>query len=270
MGAALCHARVSTQRSPFYFEEFPAVSEDEEESIPIPRTFENTVVRKVYSPSSTAGFPKKSSVRLSVKHRRSDSEPLIRWNKIARLNVGADTRMQNLKLDTMSQMRTMLSLADSIQESEDYMAQELKRQQKLMKSSNQTLIERTMADLNSIDGFTVVSAEKNSFESEEKSPVPLDQSDPLNFKFKPYRPRRFSGPVILPSHVSRHSLKLKSEIDLLCSKLDRIEINGWNIKEQLEHQEPDLNELDKNIDDVDEKIRYRTDLLYRKLGHLKQ
>jgi len=179
----------------------------------------------------------------------------------------ANIRMQNLKVDTLSQVHTIISLSDSIQESENYMKDELKRQEKVFRTSN-SVLNVAMADLKSIDGLAVVSGKINF--PPKKSTAPVYQSDRPNFKFKHSRPRSFSGPVILPSEVSRHSLRLKNSINLLCSKLDRIEMDALNIKELLEYQEPDLNELDKNVKDVGEGIVHRNDLICRRLGQLKQ
>jgi len=277
MGARLCNPDVRTERSAFYFEQFPANVEDDRAGIASPPICESTNVRRVCYRCSSTVLPKEPRAGgLSVRHYRSGSEPLTNQKKMDHLNMfeqdfwrsedAANIRMQNLKNDTMSQVHSIISLADSIQESEDYMKDQLKRHEKVMMTSN-SVLNRTMADLNSIDGFTVMSGKINSF-LPKKSTVPIYQSDRPNFKFKHSRPRSFSGPVILPSEFSRHSLRLKNSINLLCSKLDRIEMDALNIKEQLEHQEPDLNELDKNVKDIGEGIVHRTDLICRRLGQL--
>jgi len=275
----LCNPRVRTERSPFFIEQFLANDEDDRADIATPPTCENTKARKGWYRCSSTDLPQKEPrAGLCVGHKRSGSEPLTSIEKIDHLNMfdkdfwrserAADIRMKNLLADTMSQVRSIISLADSIQQSEDYINDELKRHEKVIKTSN-SILNEAKADINSIDGFTVVSGKVKAFLHTKKT-APIYLSDNPNLEFKWNRPRRYSGPVVLPSEVSIHSVRLKNSINILCGKLDRIEMDALNIKEQLEYQEPDLDELDKNVEHVNEEIKDRTDLIYRRLGQLKQ
>jgi len=275
MGARLCNPVVHTERSPFFFEQFSASFEDEQSGIGILPTCDDTIVREVESPSPTS-FSNNSPACHYPKHRRSGSVPLIHqrvdhpniFKNIWRGAQWADIHMQNLKLDTMSQVKGMQTLAELMQSSEDYIEDELKRQGEVVGKSNITLND-TMAELKSIEGLTSMGAKIKNFLSNE-SPDQLYQHDLPTFKSKHCRPRSFSGPILLPSEVGEHTLKFKSSMAFLCCTLDKIEKDAVKIKEQLELEEPDLNELDKNIDDVVEKTNHLNYLNYRKLRQLKK
>jgi len=230
MGVSLCSPGVTTERSPFYFEQFLANVGDGRAGIAT-QTPENMMVRNACYWSAPTIYPRERPAGLSVKHRRSGSDPLISPMKTDQPNIfgqdvwrggrGADN-MHKLKVDTTWHARSIISLAD-IQDSEDNMNDELKRNEKVIRESN-NILHRSVSELNLTHGITDVNAKMNNFLSK-KPPVALHRSHPPN-----NTPRRFSYPMKLPLDIGRHGLGLKNS--------GSIKMDSSKIKKHLELQEP--------------------------------
>jgi len=271
MGGCICNPGLRVG-SPIYFDKFSESSEDEREG--------TGIIRLYFRDWRSLSPPKLSPTRYAgnVQKSRSGSVPPIDLRTFNHLHIsdidigrnprGADSYIQNLKDDTMSQVSSILSLTDSIRSSADGMKGEFERHERVISKSNK-ILEETDAVLRTKAGLRYVSGQITNPMSK-KSLSQFSQSNPPIPKAKFLRKRSLSGPVILPSYISKHSLAMQKGLALLGSQFDEIEEDALKIKEQLEYQEPMLNDLDINVTNLDVEIKQQTYLTYLKLGQLRR